>query len=107
SVRPEHSMTTVVQMSHLCQAWQGTGGPKHSAVSLRCAGKNGVTRGRVIRSDSSRETKNADSPDVVWEGEFSDAAMMRLRLQMLARLSARCSWNQRYPPMSPCPGIAS
>jgi hypothetical protein len=40
--------------------------------------KNGVTRGRVLaRGGSSRETKNADNPDVVWEGEFSDAASLK------------------------------
>jgi hypothetical protein len=39
--------------------------------------KNGVTRGRVMmRGDSPGETKNADNPDVVWEGEFPDAASL-------------------------------
>ena len=40
--------------------------------------KSGVTRGRVLtRGESSRETKNADNPDVVWEGEFPDEASLR------------------------------
>jgi hypothetical protein len=40
--------------------------------------KNGVTRGRVLtRGESSRETKNADNPDVVWEGEFADEASLK------------------------------
>jgi hypothetical protein len=40
--------------------------------------KSGVTRGRVLtRGESSRETKNADDPDVVWEGEFPDEASIK------------------------------
>ena len=40
--------------------------------------KSGVTRGRVLtRGESSRETKNADNPDVVWEGEFPDEASLK------------------------------
>jgi hypothetical protein len=42
-----------------------------------CWKKNGVTRGRVLtRSGGLRETKHGDNPDVVWEGEFSDAASL-------------------------------
>jgi len=59
----------------LCYSWQGTGGVLSIRVVLK---KNGVTRGRVLtRGESSRETKNADNPDVVWEGEFPDEASLK------------------------------
>src|SRR5215471_9996598 len=70
--------TTVVQMSYYAKA-----GKEQEVLSIRLSAcdvleKNGVTRGRVLtRGDSSRETKNADNPDVVWEGEFSDAASLK------------------------------
>ena len=39
--------------------------------------KHGITRGRVLtRGEGLRETKNASDPDVVWEGEFPDAASL-------------------------------
>ena len=31
----------------------------------------------LTRGESSRETKNADDPDVVWEGEFPDEASLK------------------------------
>jgi len=31
----------------------------------------------LTRGESSRETKNADDPDVVWEGEFPDEASIK------------------------------
>ena len=43
-----------------------------------CWKKNGVTRGRVLtRGDSAGETQNTDNPDVIWEGEFFDAASLK------------------------------
>ena len=40
--------------------------------------KNGVTRGRVLtREQAPRQTKNDNDPDVVWEGEFPDAARLK------------------------------
>ena len=73
-----HGTTTVVQMSYYAKA-----GKEQEVLSIRLSAcdvleKNGVTRGRVLtRGDSARETKNADNPDVVWEGEFSDAASLK------------------------------
>jgi hypothetical protein len=70
--------TTVVQMSYYAEP-----GKEQEVLSIRLSAcdvleKNGVTRGRVLtRGDSTRQTKNADNPDVVWEGEFSDAASLK------------------------------
>ncbi len=70
--------TTVVQMSYYAKP-----GKEQEVLSIRLSAcdvleKNGVTRGRVLtRGDSSRQTTNADNPDVVWEGEFSDAASLK------------------------------
>src|SRR5215475_6347096 len=67
--------TTVVQLSYYAVP-----GKEQEVLSIRLSAcdvleKNGVTRGRVLtRGESSRETKNADNPDVVWEGEFPDEA---------------------------------
>jgi hypothetical protein len=72
-----HGTTIVVQMSYYAKP-----GKEQDVLSIRLSAcdvleKKGVTRGRVLtRSDSARETKNADNPDVVWEGEFSDAASL-------------------------------
>ena len=68
----------VVQMSYYAKP-----GKEQEVLSIRLSAcdvleKNGVTRGRVLtRGGSSRETKNADNPDVVWEGEFSDVASLK------------------------------
>jgi hypothetical protein len=73
-----HGATTVVQMSYYALP-----GKEQEVLSIRLSAcdvleRNGVTRGRVLtRGDSSRETKNADNPDVVWEGEFSDAVSLK------------------------------
>jgi len=73
-----HGTTIVVQMSYYAKP-----GKEQEVLSIRLSAcdvleKNGVTRGRVLtRGDSTRETKNADNPDVVWEGEFSDAASLK------------------------------
>src|SRR5262245_45604411 len=73
-----HDTTIVVQMSYYAQP-----GKEQEVLSIRLAAcdvleKNGVTRGRVLtRGDSSRETKNPDDPDVIWEGEFPDAASLK------------------------------
>jgi len=70
--------TTVVQMSYYAKP-----GKEREVLSIRLSAcdvleKNGVTRGRVLtRGDSARETQNTDNPDVVWEGEFSDAASLK------------------------------
>jgi hypothetical protein len=70
--------TTVVQMSYYAKP-----GEEREVLSIRLSAcdvleKNGVTRGRVLtRGDSARETQNTDNPDVVWEGEFSDAASLK------------------------------
>jgi hypothetical protein len=70
--------TTVVQMSYYAKP-----GMEREVLSIRLSAcdvleKNGVTRGRVLtRGDSARETQNTDNPDVVWEGEFSDAASLK------------------------------
>jgi hypothetical protein len=69
--------TTVVQMSYYALP-----GKEQEVLNIRLSAcdvleKNGVTRGRVLtRSDGLRETKQGDTPDVVWEGEFSDAASL-------------------------------
>ena len=58
-------------------------GKEQDVLSIRLSAndvleKNGVTRGRVLtRVGSSRETKHADNPDVVWEAEFSDTASLK------------------------------
>jgi hypothetical protein len=70
--------TTVVQMSYYALP-----GKEQEVLSIRLSAcdvleRNGVTRGRVLtRSEGLRETKNADNPDVVWEGEFSDAESLK------------------------------
>jgi hypothetical protein len=70
--------TTIVQMSYYAKL-----GNEPEVLSIRLSAcdvleKNGVTRGRVLsRGDSPRATKNADDPDVVWEGEFPDAASLK------------------------------
>ena len=72
-----HGTTTVVQMSYYALP-----GKEQEVLSIRLSAcdvleKHGVTRGRVLtRSDGLRETKHGDNPDVVWEGEFSDAASL-------------------------------
>jgi hypothetical protein len=69
--------TTVVQMSYYALP-----GKEQEVLNIRLSAcdaleKNGVTRGRVLtRSHGLRETKQGDTPDVVWEGEFSDAASL-------------------------------
>ena len=73
-----HGTTTVVQMSYYALP-----GKEQEVLSIRLSAcdvleKHGVTRGRVLtRSDGLRETKHGDNPDVVWEGEFSDAASLK------------------------------
>jgi hypothetical protein len=70
--------TTIVQMSYYAKP-----GKEQEVLSIRLSAcdvleKNGVTRGRVLtRGDSSRETKNTDNPDVVWEGEFPDLESLK------------------------------
>jgi hypothetical protein len=72
------AQTTVVQLSYYAIP-----GKEQEVLSIRLSAcdvleKNGVTRGRVLtRGESSRETKNADNPDVVWEGEFADEASLK------------------------------
>src|SRR5262249_8415056 len=70
--------TTIVQMSYYARP-----GKEQEVLAIRLSGcdvleKHGVTRGRVLtRSEGLRATKNAsDDPDVVWEGEFPDAASL-------------------------------
>src|SRR5215475_12022414 len=66
-----HGTTTVVQLSYYAIP-----GKEQEVLSIRLSAcdvleKSGVARGRVLtRDQSSRETKNADNADVVWEGEF-------------------------------------
>ena len=70
--------TTTAQLSYYAIS-----GKEQEVLSIRLSAcdvleKNGVTRGRVLtRGESSRETKNADNPDVVWEGEFPDEASLK------------------------------
>ena len=70
--------TTIVQMSYYAQP-----GKEREVLSTRLSGcdvleKHGITRGRVLtRGEGSRGTKNARDPDVVWEGEFPDAASLQ------------------------------
>ena len=67
--------TTVVLLSYYAVP-----GKEQEVLSSACdvLEKSGVTRGRVLtRGESSRETKNADDPDVVWEGEFPDEASLK------------------------------
>jgi hypothetical protein len=74
-----HGTITVVQLSYYAIR-----GKEQEVLSIRLSAcdvleKSGVTRGRVLtRGESSRETKNADNPDVVWEGEFPDEASLKL-----------------------------
>ena len=74
----------VVQMSYFAKP-----GYEKEVLSIRLSAsdvleRNGVTRGRLMtRGESARETKNPDSPDVVWEGEFPDAASLK-RYQEIA-----------------------
>jgi hypothetical protein len=71
-------MTTVVQMSYYALP-----GKEQEVLNIRLSAsdvleRNGVTRGRVLtRDEGPRQTKNANDPDVVWEGEFSDAASLK------------------------------
>jgi hypothetical protein len=73
-----HGTTTIVQMSYYAKP-----GQEQDVLSIRLSAcdvleKNGVTRGRVLtRGDSIRATKNSDDADVVWEGEFADAASLK------------------------------
>jgi hypothetical protein len=73
-----HGATTVVQLSYFAIP-----GKEQEVLSIRLSAsdvleKNGVARGRVLtRGQSSRETKNADNADVVWEGEFPDEASLK------------------------------
>ena len=73
-----HGTTVIVQLFYYAIP-----GKEQEVLRIRLAAcdvleKNGVTRGRVLtRGGSSRETKNADNPVVVWEGEFSDAASLK------------------------------
>lgn len=72
------SGATVVQMSYYAKP-----GQEQEVLRIRLAAcdvleKNGVTRGRVLtRGDSARATKNTEDADVVWEGEFPDAASLK------------------------------
>ena len=73
-----HGTTTVVQLSYYAIP-----GKENEVLGIRLSAcdvleKNGVTRGRVLtRGESSRKTKNADDPDVVWDGEFPDEASLK------------------------------
>jgi hypothetical protein len=73
-----HGATIVVQLSYYAIP-----GKEQEVLSIRLSAcdvleENGVTRGRVLtRGESSRETKNADNPDVVWEGEFPNEASLK------------------------------
>src|SRR5215469_16987404 len=68
----------VVQMSYYAKP-----GKEQEVLSIRLSAcdvleKYGVTRGRVLtRNEGPRQTKNANDPDVVWEGEFPDAASLQ------------------------------
>jgi len=70
--------TIVVQMSYYALP-----GKEHEVLSIRLSAsdvleKNGVTGGRVLtRDEGPRQTKNANDPDVVWEGEFPDTASLK------------------------------
>jgi hypothetical protein len=73
-----HGPTTVVQLSYYALP-----GKEQDVLSIRLSAsdvleRNGVTRGRVLtRAEGLRQTKNANDPDVVWEGEFPDAASLK------------------------------
>jgi hypothetical protein len=73
-----HGTTIVVQMSYYALP-----GKEQEVLSIRLSAcdvleRNGVTRGRVLtRDEGPRQTKNANDPDVVWEGEFADAASLK------------------------------
>jgi hypothetical protein len=72
-----HGGTTVVQLSYYAIP-----GKEQEVLGIRLSAcdvleKHGVTRGRVLtRGEGLRGTKNANDPDVVWEGEFPDAASL-------------------------------
>jgi hypothetical protein len=68
----------VVQMSYYAQPGKAS---DVLGIRLRASAvlaRNGVTGGRIIaRIDSPRATNNENDPDVVWEGEFTDAESLR------------------------------
>jgi hypothetical protein len=70
--------TTIVQMTYYALP-----GKEQEVLSIRLSAsdvleRNGVTRGRVLtRGEGPRQTKNANDPDVVWEGEFPDTAILK------------------------------
>jgi hypothetical protein len=70
--------TVVVQMSYYALP-----GKEQEVLNIRLSAsdvleRNGVTRGRVLtRDEGPRQTKNSNDPDVVWEGEFPDAASLK------------------------------
>jgi hypothetical protein len=94
-----HGATAVVQLSYYAVP-----GKEQEVLSVRLSAcdvleKNGVTRGRVLtRGESSRETKNADNPDVVWEGEFPDEATIRRDCGQAPGLHCRASEDEYRDP---------
>ena len=71
------SVATVVQMSYYAQPGKEQEVLQNRLQASQVLQKNGVPRGRVMaRIHSPRTTSNADDPDVVWEGEFPDAAAL-------------------------------
>lgn len=72
------SVTTVVQMSYYAQPGKEKDVLNNRLEACAVLERNGVTRGRVMsRTNSPRATRNADDPDVVWEGEFPDLASLK------------------------------
>jgi hypothetical protein len=73
-----HATTTVVQMSYYALPGNEQEVPSIRLSACDVLERNGVTRGRVLtRGDGPRQTKNPNDPDVVWEGEFPDAASLK------------------------------
>jgi hypothetical protein len=71
------SVITVVQMSYYAQLGKEKEVLENRMQACAVLERNGISRGRVMSHvSSSRETRNADNPDVVWEGEFPDVASL-------------------------------
>ena len=74
----QRTTAIVVQMSYYAIP-----GEEQEVLNIRLSAsdvleRNGVTRGRVMMRDAGpRQTQNANDPDVVWEGEFPDAASLK------------------------------
>lgn len=95
------SVRTVVQMCYYAQPGKEQEVLENRLHASAVLAASGVTRGRVMaRIDSPRATRNADDPDVVWEGEFPDSASLQ-RYEQVA------DENPDYEPLKLVPSSRS